>query len=625
MSSFIRSRRRTLTVALAATLSLGTIATAPTPASAAPSQGHIVLIGGAIKPGDTPSEVIIQEVVDLAQAHAGAGNTPRIAILTAASSPAPSAEEAADGDTYDNASANGLYYKKWFEAHGAEVYPVPIDVNPTEDYPGDPYTAANAFDATVANMIRSSDAVYFGGGDQTRYVRSLLSCTAPDQSSADRFAYTTCTDTPAMTAIREVVESGGVTAGTSAGLTIQQGPDMISGGDPYQSWRDPAVAGWFDEDSPEASTLTYIPAGGLGFFTEGQLDSHFARRDRQPRLVKLSLETQHERGFGVEEKTALVVDRAARTGKVIGALGASMLDVSEATFDGKSAAGVRYSYFMTGSTIDFATGAITLAGTERTGVGSGPAPAVEPDIWKSYECDSNPYIFGTLSLAQSFVKSSTSRASGDSCDALAESPRFRTTFNRDERTRWSDDGSFVDIAMSIAEIPSFTAAASISGPTRLTEGDTASIAVSVTNTGGTSLTDFTINGAPTTATTVLPGSTAVFTFTHAVAEGPQTIRATVTASAVDTNGSDLNMTTDPQAVALELRGAAKLVDPDRPEKPGLEKPDSETQAKDLAPTSQTHQLAATGDPSPLAPLGLASLLMVAGAVALSGQLRVRTK
>ncbi|QIK62628.1 hypothetical protein G7068_04945 [Leucobacter viscericola] len=620
MPSFTNKRRKLFAVALTAALSLGALATVPATANAAPTQGHVVLIGGAIKPGDAPSEAIIQEIVDLAQAHAGAGNTPRVAILTAASTVAPNATEAADGNTYDNATANGLYYKSWFEAHGAEVYPVPIDVNQAEDYPGDPYTAANAFDTTVANEVRNSDAVYFGGGDQTRYVRSLFSCTAPDQAAADKFAYTACTDTPAMAAIREVVESGGVTAGTSAGLTIQQGADMISGGDPYQSWRDPAVTGWFDDNSADASTLAYIPAGGLGFFTEGQLDSHFARRDRQPRLVKLSLETHHERGFGVEEKTALVVDRGARTGKVIGALGATMLDVSGATFDGKSTAGVRYSYFMTGSTIDFATGAITLAGAEHTGAGTAPAPAAEPDIWKSSECDSNPYIFGTLSLTQSFVKSSASRASGDSCDAAVESPRFRTTFNRDDRTRWSDDGSFVDVAMSIAEIPSFTATASVSGSAQLTIGDTANIAVSVTNTGGTPLSNFNINGVPTAATTVLPGASAILTITHTVTEGPQTVAATVTASAVDTNGADLNMTTEPQAVSVELSGAAKPVDPKSP--PATENPDPKTPVKDPATPPQARALATTGAPSPLLPLGFGALLLAGGAIVLSRRLMV---
>ncbi|QIM18964.1 cyanophycinase [Leucobacter coleopterorum] len=611
MSSFTPLRRKLSAIALTAALSLGALAAIPTTASAAPTQGHVVLIGGAIKPGDTPSEAIIQEIVDLAQAHAGVGNTPRVAILTAASPVAPDAAEAADGDTYDNATANGLYYKSWFEAHGAEVYPVPIDVNQVEDYAGDPYTAANAFDTTVANEIRNSDAVYFGGGDQTRYVRSLFNCTAPDQAAADKFAYTACTDTPAMAAIREVVESGGVAAGTSAGLTIQQGADMISGGDPYQSWRDPAVTGWFDDNSADASTLAYIPAGGLGFFTEGQLDSHFARRDRQPRLVKLSLETQHERGFGVEEKTALVVDRGARTGKVIGALGATMLDVSDATFDGKSTAGVRYSYFMTGSTIDFATGSITLAGTEHTGPGTAPAPAAEPDIWKSYECDSNPYIFGTLSLAQSFVKSSVSRASGDSCDAAAESPRFRTTFNRDDRTRWSDDGSFVDVAMSIAEIPSFTATASVSGSTQLTVGDTASIAVSVTNTGGVPLSEFSINGVPAAATTVLPGATAILTATHTVTEGRQTIAATVAANAVDTNGANLNMTVESQAVSAELSGTAKPVDPEGPKKPGTEKPDPKTPVN--GPANPPQALATTGNPASLGATSAIALLVAGGA------------
>lgn len=615
-----RSRRRTAVLMLSATLALGTIPLGPAVAQAASPQGHVVLIGGAIKPGNAPSEAIIQEIVDLARAHAGAGNTPRVAILTAASSVAPNATEAADGNTYDNATANGLYYKSWFEAHGAEVYPIPIDVNPSEDYPGDPYTAANALDSNVANEIRNSDAVYFGGGDQTNYVRSLFDCTAPNQAAADKFAYTSCTDTPAMAAIREVVESGGVSAGTSAGLTIQQGADMISGGDPYQSWRDPAIAGWFDENSANASTLAYIPAGGLGFFTEGMLDSHFARRDRQPRLVKLALATNHERGFGVEEKTALVVDRQARTGKVIGALGATLLNTSGATFDGHNAAGVRYSYFMSGSTIDFSTGAITLAGAAHTGVGSAPAPATEPDVWKSYECDSDPYIFGTLSLAQAFVKSSVSSAWGDSCDAAVESPRFRTTFTRDNRTLWSDDGSFIDVAMTISGIPSFTATAAVSGSTELTEGDTADVAITVTNTGGTPLSNFSIGeagapafpstGAPDAAVPVLPGATVTLTASHPVAKGEQTFSTTVTANAVDANGATLNMAAESRAVSLKLTGAVKTITPGPEEPKKHEKPAATKQGAAAAPTQS---LASTGADTPAAATSLGALLLAAAA------------
>lgn len=541
-----------------------TAAPAPIPAPEAPAaptaqNGNIVLIGGAIKPGEANSEVIIQRIVDLAKQHAGA-KKPRIAIVTTASEVAPNATEAADGNTYDNATANGHYYSDWFAAHGADVYAVPVDVNPGEDYPGDPYSADNAKSAAVAQAVRESDAVYFGGGDQINYVRAFMDCTAPDQAAADIYAFTSCTDTPVMAAIREVVESGGVTAGTSAGLTIQQGADMISGGDPYPSWRDGATVGWFEDDR-----LASIPSGGFGFFTEGMLDSHFARRDRQPRIVRLAIATGHDRSFGVEEKTALVVDRAARTGEVIGQLGASLLDTSDATSDGRNVGGVRYSYFTTGSTIDFATGAITLAGTAHSGAGSAAAPAAPTDIWGSYECEGG--IFGTLDLAQGLVKSSATRAAGDTCDSAAESPRFRTTFTRAAGTKWNDDGGFTDLAMSITEIPSFTAVASATGsvgsPTpQVPAGSQAGITVTVTNTGGTPLTGFQIASdssvaavsAPASSAVVAPGGTLQLQTTRTVPKGAHTFTLQVTATAVDANGANLGITTAPQTASLQLIG-----------------------------------------------------------------------
>lgn len=625
-----------------------------TPTASTAQNGSIVLIGGAIKPGEANSEAIIQRIVDLAKQHAG-DKKPRIAIVTTASEVAPNATEAADGNTYDNATANGLYYSDWFAAHGADVYAVPVDVNPGEDYPGDPYSADNAKNAAVAQEVRDSDAVYFGGGDQINYVRAFMDCTAPDQAAADIYAFTSCTDTPVMAAIREVVESGGVTAGTSAGLTIQQGADMISGGDPYPSWRDGATVGWFEDNR-----LASIPSGGFGFFTEGMLDSHFARRDRQPRIVRLAIATGHDRSFGVEEKTALVVDRAARTGEVIGQLGASLLDTSAATSDGRNAAGVRYSYFTTGSTIDFATGAITLAGTAHSGAGSAEAPAAPTDIWGSYECEGG--IFGTLDLAQGLVKSSASTATGDTCDSPAESPRFRTTFTRTADTRWNDDGGFTDLAMSITGIPSFSAAARATGSTGTTNpqvpaGSQAGITVTVTNTGSTPLTGFRIASDasvssaaaasdPASNAVVAPGGTLQLQTTRTVAKGSQTFALRIIATAVDANGAELGVATAPQTASITFvgvgSGAEASANAGANANGSSDSGGSSSDAKGSATGSTSAgangaadgtgagakgqgSLAQTGTPADGLALPAAGILLLAGAAALIARARLRAR
>ena len=153
-----------------------------------------------------------------------------------------------------------------------------------------------------------------------RYVRTLLDCApAPDE------AFTSCTDTPVLAALRAAADRG-VVSGVSAGLTIQQGADMITGGESYEAWRDGSTPGYLDDPAE----LGYVPYGGFGFVEGVQLDSHFAPRGRQGRAVKLGLETGHDLVLGVDETTAVVLDRTTGVGRVIGEHGASLLDLGDA-------------------------------------------------------------------------------------------------------------------------------------------------------------------------------------------------------------------------------------------------------------------------------------------------------
>ncbi|PRI12471.1 cyanophycinase [Leucobacter massiliensis] len=608
---------------LTASLAAGLAGTTATPALAEPAGGYVVAIGGAVSPGDPASDAIMQRIVDLAQQHAGPGATPRIAVLTTASQVATDAEVAADWQNEDNATANGLYYADWLERFGVEVYPVPIDVNPGEDYPGDPYSADNADDPEVAAQIAASDAVYFGGGDQVNYVRALMDCTGADAATEAVYAYTACTDTPAMAAIRSVVDSGGVSAGTSAGLTIQQGAEMISGGNSHESWRDGATAGWYED-----GRLAYIPSGGFGFFSEGMLDSHFARRDRQPRIVRLAIQLQRPLAFGVEEKTALVVDRAARTGEVIGELGTSVLDVSGATSDGTNADGVRYSYLSPGSTIDFASGTMTLAGEVRTEPGTAPAPTRPTDIWGSSECDYG--IFGTLDLAQKLVASGERTASGDSCDTPAEAPSFRTTFTRSERTAWNAEGGFTDLEMAITGIPALSASARVlgAGPDgALPAGSEAEIEVTVTNTGGTplaapSLADADGTRAAAEADPLQPGASTTLRAVTPVAEGAQTFSAEVRAEPLNADGVRLRIAPAAGGVPARIVGAGETAPPaEEPEGP---EPPRGGDAPAPQPAPQ-ERLARTGGAGTAWQIGAAGAALVAAGLALSGARRLRRR
>ncbi|WP_053387369.1 cyanophycinase [Leucobacter japonicus] len=638
----LRTARRTGAAALAAALVCSSLALAASAAQAEPvpasQEGTLLLIGGGIYPGEATSDGILTHVIAQAAPHAATAGrtTPVVAIVSAGSAPAPNAVEAADGDTYDNATANGLYYRDWFASLGADTLLVPVDQQPGEDFPGDTYSRDNASDTALAAAIATgADAVYLGGGDQARYVRALMDCTAPDAAAEAVDAYTECTDTPVLAALRSIVDSGGVIAGSSAGLAIQQGANMITGGEPYESWRDGSSPGVFDDNR-----LSQIPAGGFGFFTEGLIDSHFARRDRQPRIARLAIDLGRPVAYGVEEYTALVVDRATRTGSVIGDLGVSVLDVSPASFEGAAMSGTQYSYLTSGSTIDFATGSLTLGGTVTTERGTAAKPARNPDVWGSAECDGD--IFGTLELAQGLVASAADTASGDSCDSPLEAPRFRSTVERTSATSWNDAGGFTHLRYSVSSRPSFDVSVSVNGAAvgvapEVVEGSSVTYELTIRNTGDAPLvlddTSFTqsqvaqpqADGAPASPldqtvvdpdTVLGPGAWLV----EDVATDTTTaeLSGSISAHAVDAAGTVLGTEVDTQQFSAAISVTdAPTTPPTTPTAP----PSVPTQP--AAPNAHPTVLAATGGVSPVLGGALAAVLFAGAAGCLASTRRRR--
>lgn len=382
------------------------------PAAEPPAErGHLVLVGGALNENGR----ILRQMVRLADPDGDGPATAHIAVVTAASYPAQNEEEAADPEQ-DNATANGIYYRELFARFGATTYLVPIDE--AVNYDGDPYVPANADDARVAQSVHNSTGVWFGGGDQMRSVRTMFHC-----EPAENEAFTDCTDTIVMTAVRAVLDRGGVVGGTSAGLTIQQGPAMVTGGQSYEGWRGGATPGYY-----EGRRLGYVPYGGFGFFTYGQLDSHFATWSRQPRQIRLGMDPRVDvdRVFGLDETTALVVDREKQRGRVIGRNGASVLDMSEAELSNPdtrraSVSGVHWSYLTRGDRIDLASGRVRPARSSEELVGTGPAPPLKKDVWDTIE---KPHTYAMRELGVALVSSAASKGRGITYEA---EPRYRTT------------------------------------------------------------------------------------------------------------------------------------------------------------------------------------------------------
>ncbi|WP_438854513.1 cyanophycinase [Agromyces sp. M3QZ16-3] len=424
---------RTLSSALAtcaaAALVLAASPAAAAPAAAAPAQRaanpHAVLIGGNL---DENAE-ILRSIVDLADPDGAGPAKARIAIVTAAARPARTPEQAAD-PSLNNAAANGLYYSDLFQQYGAETYAVPVDG--ADDYPGDEYRPDRADDPAVVAEIDTATGVFFGGGDQMRYVRTLLDCEpAPDE------AVTTCADTPVLTALRRAADRG-VVAGVSAGLTIQQGSDMVTGGESYEAWRDGATPGYLDDPAE----LAYVPYGGFGFVEGVQIDSHFATWGRQGRAVKLGLETGHDLVLGVDETTAVVLDRSTGVGRVIGEHGASLLDLSGAVETDGGVEGVRWSYATAGDSINLKRGLVAAAdGSAAVRPTSAPV-AERSDVWDSLAGDGGMYSL--RDLARDTVASSARTGSGTSFEV---DPQFRTILTREPQTRaWTTPGGNVSFA-----------------------------------------------------------------------------------------------------------------------------------------------------------------------------------
>lgn len=158
-------------------------------------------------------------------------------------------------------------------------------------------------------LLGWADGLFLNGGDQS-FTRAAWH--QPDgQPSA------------ALRQLRARLAAGTlVLAGTSAGSAVQaaaSGPMLVSG-----SARLPAAASALrslppDPDCGKAEVcagidpdaLLFHPDGGLGSFEPGIVDTHFSERGREERLARLLLASGSRLGIGIDENTALRLDREA--------------------------------------------------------------------------------------------------------------------------------------------------------------------------------------------------------------------------------------------------------------------------------------------------------------------------
>ncbi|MFJ1755483.1 cyanophycinase [Kitasatospora sp. NPDC088134] len=320
--------------AAALTAALGALAPAGA-AHAATGPGALILGGGAI--ADTNAAVYGTFV-----ARSG-GPAARIGVITAASVVPADDPNANDPATCSNSVCNGAYYtgllKNTYGAADAQWIPIDLD------------HVGNNSSQAVLDQLNSMTGFFFGGGDQSRLVATLLKS---DNS-----------DSPALAVIRARFAAGAAIMGTSAGTTITNGRDMVTGG---ESWDALRYGPYTSISSSYPDDLSYRPEGGFHLFTSGLIDTHFAARGREGRLVRLAAATGHARAFGIDEDTALVVTNpgtADETDSVVGTNGVSVLDLRGDTVGTRSGYwsvdGVKWSHLTSGDTYRPATWTATSA------------------------------------------------------------------------------------------------------------------------------------------------------------------------------------------------------------------------------------------------------------------------
>jgi cyanophycinase-like exopeptidase len=172
----------------------------------------------------------------------------------------------------------------------------------------------------LANLPDRVQGIFFTGGDQWKLRRAFF-----DSNDAPNAWLRT---------LRDAVARGDVViGGTSAGSAVQSGGPMLSNGTSKFALlkgatvaRPPMPGCTRAGDCPaglDEDAFTYWPDGGLGLAPQFIVDTHFSERAREPRLLRLLVDTCTRYGIGADETSALHL-RWREDGSVdIAALGAA--------------------------------------------------------------------------------------------------------------------------------------------------------------------------------------------------------------------------------------------------------------------------------------------------------------
>src|SRR5215211_5151461 len=152
---------------------------------------------------------------------------------------------------------------------------------------------AETLDGGLARAFEGAAGVFFTGGDQLR-ISSQIG------------------DTPVERRVREIHETGGVIAGTSAGASVMSDTMLVKGS---------------SGESYRVGDLHMAP--GLGFVRDVIIDQHFAERGRIGRLLGAVAQNPRVLGIGVDEDTCALVEDESFT--VLGSGAVYVVDGSGVT------------------------------------------------------------------------------------------------------------------------------------------------------------------------------------------------------------------------------------------------------------------------------------------------------
>jgi cyanophycinase len=374
-------------------------------------KGALLIAGGGVR---NDNQEVWKRLIQLASDYARQqgeppDQPPRIAVLpTAAWDPRTIGERAAAS----------------LRLHGAEAFVVPIALL---NSPIDHSVAVR--DPEILRQIRSAHGIYFTGGQQSRIVQVLT--TAEQQQ------------TPALQAIWDVYDAGGVIAGSSAGAAVMSQVMCREMGRQLNVLENGITHG-----KETSSGLGFLPADWF-------VDQHFLIRGRLARALVVTRHHQLPHGLGIDENTALVV-RQNET-EVIGYKGALWFDLTKASSQGEEPGfnirNVRLSYLDRGDRLNMQTLELTPAPEKQK------EPVIDPTS-PQFEPGNDEPIFTTeilgnttfLDVMRRLMNNKNDHAIGLAFDAQAARkgpvPAYEFRFYRDSDTRAWPPGVLEDYTIS---------------------------------------------------------------------------------------------------------------------------------------------------------------------------------